>query len=127
MLCPENPNKDFDYGSCQSCKFYLVCTEKNKQGHLKKSDEYPCPFVPDRQFNEIDCQPCAYCKSCYKKFKGNPTGNKKAPANDSIHLKGRSKFSKLPKITKEELDKFKIDLGYIIYFEELITEFKMEK
>lgn len=69
-----------------------------------------CPKNPMKSFDDLECQDCNRFLQCFKMWReGDNFSNNKA------QLKSDPKKNKNP-ITRKEIEKFKIDLGYIIFF-----------
>jgi hypothetical protein len=123
MLCPKDNSKDFDDIDCRDCEWYMQCFKMWNDGNI---------------WGKIECSPeckakgnCSGCKWEHQKNNTTlgdnfPKMNNNCPAdNGAICNKGKACDScRDNKITKEELDKFKIELGEIIYIDDLIKKFK---
>jgi len=116
MICPDNGDKSFDEFDCQECQWFYQCMKMFKYGNLwgtnnPTGDNYPdinngLPSFIVNGICEKDCMTICNlgyaCDSC--------------PYNRKPEIK--RKVNKSPVITTEELMKFKIELGEIIYFSE---------
>jgi len=103
MLCPKNANNEFDDLSCRDCEWYMQCFKMWQDNNLWGSDK--------------------------------PTGNNFPTFNydktDKSNLSSTYDFSKVKKvinlITKEEIDKFKVELGEIIFYSDWEKKFDENK
>jgi hypothetical protein len=116
MLCPNNKGKDFDDLDCRDCEWYMQCFKMWQTGNI---------------WGKIECNPeCkakGNCSGCKWEHLGDnfPNINNCPADNGAICDKGKACDScKDNKITKEELDKFKVELGEIIFVDELIKKWR---
>jgi hypothetical protein len=107
MICPVTGNRDFDDLDCRDCEWYMQCFKMWQDGNIWSKKEEPLGdnfpnFIQNEicvKDNMVICNLGYACDAC--------------PYNNSINKKKRKMINK---ITKEELDKFKIELGEIIFY-----------
>jgi hypothetical protein len=87
MVCPNNAGKDFDDLDCRDCQWYFQCFKMWQSGNIYGKDE-------------------GGIGENYPMFKD----------EEMITGVTKSGMEHLPQITQKEIDKFKIELGEIIYF-----------
>lgn len=104
MLCPKNPNRDFDDMMCRDCNWFMQCFKMWQDSNIWGKESPPGDNFPIQNTSQplmdflckyyhtkdcvFDCRKCKYHKS---KKETKP-------------------------ITQEELEKFRIELGEIIFF-----------
>ena len=116
MICPNKASKDFDLEDCIGCEYYSQCLSQSGLGN--QGDNFPKmnkdlpDFIQDgicKKDNQTYCNLGYACDGCPY----NPDNHKKGkhiPVNDFMNLKEELSFSKLFKITKQEIDDFKEEL-----------------
>jgi hypothetical protein len=82
-----------------------------------------CPNDGSKDFDDLDCRDCKWYIQCFKMWQnGNIFGKEELGDNFPVYETGKSEPIKHIKkenqnpITKEEIDKFKIELGKIIFY-----------
>jgi hypothetical protein len=109
MICPNKASKDFDLEDCIGCEYYSQCLTQSGLGN--QGDNFPKmnkdlpDFIQDgicKKDNQTYCNLGYACDGC--------------PYNPDNNKKDMDKINNKTPITKEELDKFKIEMGEILFF-----------
>jgi len=117
MICPNNNSKDFDDLECRDCQWYWACFSMWQDGNVWGKEEPIGDNFPT--FNEYEQ---------YLQDRETLERHKQYQLNNHPNLDkdGNPRTFKVNFITKEEVEKFKIELSNIIFFSEWEKKFKNE-